>query len=180
MNRAALILITILAACTMSLQAFAAPQFYITVQGAKQGAFKGESTRHQHKRQMEGLAYSHEMQTPTNAATGRATGRLRHGAVTITKALGAASPQLMQALVTNETLKSVRFQFVRLANTGKEQVYVTIRLRNARVTQIRYDAGSAQAQAARKDLEHVSFTYDRIEVTSHTGKTTATASRRAR
>ena len=79
-------------------------EFYVTVDGTKQGRFKGESKREQHAHKLAGLSFSYEVSSPRDASTGQATGKRRHGPVTFTKAWGAATPQLFEALVTNEVL----------------------------------------------------------------------------
>lgn len=52
------------------------------------------------------------------------------------KAWGPSTPQFFQALCTNETLKSVLFEFVKTAPDGEEYVYHTVRLVDAAVVEI--------------------------------------------
>ena len=87
-------------------------EFYVSIEGTKQGKFKGESTREAHRDKIPALAFSYEVTSPRDVATGQASGRRQHGPVTFVKAWGAASPQLFQALTTNEVLKTVLFEFV--------------------------------------------------------------------
>ncbi len=156
-------------------------EFYVTIEGTKQGKFKGESIRDKHKDKLAGIAYRHEIKSPRDVATGQASGKRQHGPISFTKEWGASTPQIFQALVTNEVLKSVLFEFVHTTPEGDEEVYHTIRLSSATVSNVKYSTGAAESAGTAKttvtydthELEDVSFTYQRIEVESKTGKTTA-------
>ena len=66
----------------------------------------------------------------------------------------AATPQLFQALVTNEVLRSVLFEFVRSGEDGTEQIFQTIRLTNVGVAAIKqYVVPEPTAAAAPRELE---------------------------
>ncbi|HYQ43725.1 MAG TPA: type VI secretion system tube protein TssD [Polyangiaceae bacterium] len=158
-----------------------AHEFYVTITGTKQGAFKGESIREKHSSKLSGLSYSHSIQSPRDVATGQASGKRQHGAVQITKEWGAATPQIFQALVSNEVLKDVLFEFVQTTPDGMEQVYYTVKLINATVSAVSYTTGGGESAESAKttathdthELEKVSFTYQRIEVEHKAGKTSA-------
>ena len=85
---------------------------------------------------------------------------------------GAASPQIFQALVENEVLRTVLVEFVRTNEEGAEEIYQTIKLSNAFVTEIR-QYSSVSDKGIGKDLEDISFTFSRIEMSNLPGKTTA-------
>lgn len=107
-------------------------QAYLSIKGNKQGQFKGEGTQDKRKdKWIEVLAFQMGVKAPYDVGTGLGSGKRRHQPVTITKEWGAASPQLWQALTSNETLQSVEIQFTRTSGTGAEQVYETIKLTNA-------------------------------------------------
>lgn len=157
-------------------------EFYVTIEGTKQGKFKGESPREKHTAKIAGLSYSHEIKSPRDVATGQASGKRQHGAIVFSKEWGPSSPQLFQALVTNEVLKSVLFEFFHTTPEGMEEVYHTIKLTNATVSNIKYTTGKGESAGSAKttttfdthELEEVSLTYQKIEVESKTGKTMAT------
>lgn len=90
---------------------------------------------------------------------------------------GAASPQLFQALTTNEVLKTVLFEFVATNSNGEEEVVDTIKLTNATVSRMRrhLDADPEQPSAVhdRHALDEVSLTYTKIELENLPGKTMA-------
>lgn len=162
-------------------EALMAYEFYVTIEGIKQGAFKGESPREAHSNKIAGLAYRHEVKSPRDVATGLASGKRQHGPITITKEWGAASPQLFQALCTNEVLSTVLFEFIHTTRTGEEEVYHTITLEDATVSSIRFTTGSGESADSAKtsatydthELEEVSFTYRRITIESVTGQTSS-------
>lgn len=156
-------------------------EFYVTVEGTRQGAFKGESVRENHAAKIAGLSYRHEITSPRDIATGQASGKRQHGPVTIMKEWGAASPQLFQALVTNEVLKSVLIEFFHTTPEGAEECYHTVKLVNATVSKIAQSTGSGESAGSAKtaashdthELEEISFTYQRIEVENIPGQTSA-------
>lgn len=156
-------------------------EFYVSIEGTKQGKFKGESPRDAHKAKLAGLAYSHEIKSPRDIATGQASGKRQHGPIVFSKEWGASSPQIFQALVTNEVLKSVLFEFFHTTPEGVEEVYHTIKLTNATISNVRYMTGKGEsAQSAKHgasydthELEEVSLTYQKIDMESKTGKTMA-------
>lgn len=156
-------------------------EFYVTIEGKTQGALKGESPRAAHSAKIAGLSYDHSIVSPRDIATGQPSGKRQHGPITITKEWGPASPQLFQALCTNELLTSVLFEFYKTTPEGVEEVYHKIKLTEATVSKIHYttgtgeSAGSAKTQASydTHELEEVSFTYQKIEVESTIGSTMA-------
>jgi type VI secretion system secreted protein Hcp len=153
-------------------------EFYVTVDGTKQGRFKGESKREQHAHKLAGLSFSYEVSSPRDASTGQATGKRRHGPVTFTKAWGAATPQLFQALVTNEVLRSVLFEFVRSGEDGTEQIFQTIRLTNVGVAAIKqYVVPEPSAAAAPRELEDISLAFQIIDIEHKLGGTIASDDR---
>jgi type VI secretion system Hcp family effector len=56
--------------------------------------------------------------------------------IQISKQWGAASPQILQALATNEVLNPVIVEFTRTTPDGKEQVYQRVTLTNALVVDV--------------------------------------------
>ena len=164
-------------------KAHAAYEFYVSIKGDKQGQFKGEGSRAKGQQGwIPAIGFSFEVRSPRDAATGQASGKRTYLPITITKEWGAASPQVFQALVTNEVLPSVVLEFMRTNPNGEEEVYHRIRLTGAVISSIKQYAGSqvSGADAAKHsaatdthELEDVSFTFQRIEIENVPGKTTA-------
>ena len=150
-------------------------EFYVTIEGTKQGAFKGESIRDAHKDKLEGLALSWDVQSPRDVATGQASGKRQHGPVTFTKEWGTASPQIFSALVTNEVMTSVLFEFIRTTPEGVEEVHFTIKLINATISKVHsyIEMTKHEASSDVHELQDVSFTYQRVELESKLGQTMA-------
>lgn len=156
-------------------------EFYATIEGTRQGKFKGESVREKHKDKVACISYGHEITSPRDVATGLASGKRQHGPITITKEWGAASPQFFQALVTNEVLKSVLFEFIHTTPDGEEEIYYTVSLTNATVSRVKQMTGAGESSSSAKtrasydthELEEVSFTYQRIEVEHKIAKVAA-------
>jgi type VI secretion system secreted protein Hcp len=149
--------------------------FYVTIKGTAQGTFKGQGTG-RNADKIPGVAFSYGVETPIDDMTGLPTGKRQHKPVVITKEWGAASPQLYQATVTNEVLKSVLCEFVNVNPAGVEQLAFTIELTNATV--VEFD-GSVQFGEAggpvvdTRELETISFVFQKITITSVAGDTTA-------
>jgi type VI secretion system secreted protein Hcp len=160
-----------------------APEFYVTVEGTKQGRFAGETAREAHQGKLAGIAFHYGVESPRDAASGMASGRRTHHPVVLTKEWGASTPQFFTALCTNEALKSVLFEFVSTNPNGEEYVFHTVKLTNANVSEIEQyvDEGSGPADSHEpRALERISLVFQRIEIENKDGKTTAADDARQR
>ncbi|HMF65264.1 MAG TPA: type VI secretion system tube protein TssD [Edaphobacter sp.] len=156
-----------------------ATQFYATVTGAKQGAFKGETTQKGREGKILGVAFSYGVLSPhaVSSGAGQATGKRQHQPVVFTKEWGASSPQFYQAAFTNETLTSVLFEFIVTNRDGTQQVDHTIKLTNASIIAVRQtlpDSQPAGSLVDPRELQEISFTFQKIEIVSLTGGTQTT------
>ena len=151
-----------------------APKFFVTIEG-RQTVFKGESRQKGHQDELEGLAFRYGLHLPYDPATGLVSGKRQQGTVTMTKAWGAASPQLFQALVRNETLKAVRFAFYRIDASGAEKVFQRITLEPAVVVSInqRVEPNYDPATANYPELEEIAFVFHTITIENIPGSTIA-------
>ena len=152
-----------------------AHKFYVSIQGTTQGTFKGQGSGPD-KNKIPGVSFSYGVETPINETTGLASGKRQHKPVMITKEWGAASPQLYQACVNNEVLKSVLCEFVDVSPAGVEQLAFTIELTNATI--VEFDGSVHFGEAGgpvldTRELERLSFVFQKITITSVTGDTTA-------
>src|SRR5262245_15279880 len=102
-----------------------AVQAYVKIKGAKQGQFKGESVQKPGPQSgaIPLLRFNSTATAPRDSSTGIASGKRQWQPIRLTKQWGAASPQLVQALSTNEQLSSVVFEFYRPDPSGKEQLH---------------------------------------------------------
>jgi type VI secretion system secreted protein Hcp len=160
-------------------------EFYVSIKGMKLGQFKGESVKGNRKdKWISGLGFEYEIKSPRDAATGQPSGRRQHSPITIVKEWGAATPQIFTALVANEVLSQVVFEFVKTNKSGEEYVFHKITLTDGAVSQIKqFTGGDASTEGAtsakhtaagkRLEMEAVSFTFHKIEVENLDGKTSA-------
>ncbi len=158
-----------LAARSVANPASAAVNVRITlaVTGAKQGAFKGDDFNN--AKNATGLinvvAYSAELTSPRDPATGQATGKRIWKPVVVTHLLGGSSPQFMAAAATNETLKTVVINFYHSDNRGREVNYYRVTLTNANLTDVRQYSSGGDV------LEDDSFAFQKIEHQDFIAKT---------
>jgi len=150
--------------------------FYVVIKGAHQGAFKGELSGANHRDQIAGLRFSMQVSAAREASSGQATGKRQYSNVLFTKEWGAASPQILAAMTSNEVLQSVDFEFVRTNPLGQESVFETVKLTQASITSVRRYLGvpGDGDPVDPRPLEDISLTFRKIEVTSTEGKLTFT------
>lgn len=151
-----------------------ASEFYVTIEGTQQGQLKGESIRDAHRDKMAGLSFRYAVGSPREAATGQASGKRQHQPISFVKEWGPASPQLFTAALTNESLKSVLFEFMKTdERSGEEVVFHTIKLTNAFVTTIEQYIDPGTESHDTVALEKVSLSFQRIEIANLAGNTSA-------
>jgi type VI secretion system secreted protein Hcp len=144
--------------------------FYVTIEGSRTGPFQGESTKRGQEGKLEGLAFRYGVDVPRDAS-GLPTGRRQHEPVIMTKQWGAASPQIFQALVTNEVLERVLFEFYRSSRAGAEELFHTILLTGATVAGIEQHVEPTfePDHMRTPELEEISFTFGRIQIENRAG-----------
>ncbi len=135
------------------------------ITGQKTGVFKGDSAQKGHTDQIVLSAYLFQVSAPRDPATGLPTGRRVYQPLTVTKQLNQSSPQILNALVTNENLRSVVINFYQTTRMGTEINYYRVTLTNANFSADRqFTSGSTVS-------EEVSFVFQKIEQQSITGGT---------
>ena len=141
---------------------------FVVIEGTKQGKFKGEA-REPHAHQLAALEFEYEVKSPRDIASGQASGKRQHRPIVITKEWGPATPQLFQACVTNEVLKSVVLDCYGSSEEQTDELVHTVKLTNATVSRVdhRYDS-------QRGHFEKVELTFQKIELSSTISKLTAT------
>ena len=138
----------------------------ISVKGAKQGQFKGESLSRDSKDFWIPVgAFTMGLKSPRDVASGLATGKVQFAPITITKNWGPASPQGLSACATNETLTTVVAEFVRTNATGEEFVSQRVTLTDAAISEVRRLAGNPG------DTEEWSLVFRKIKVEDKDGDT---------
>jgi type VI secretion system secreted protein Hcp len=141
--------------------AIAANNVFMSVIGTR-GPMQGDAKSPHGSEWMPVLEFDESVIAPRDAATGQATGKRQHQPVKIVKQVDAASPQLQKAATTGEHLKEVVFQLYR-NNSGKEELYETVRLTDAIVSSFQNRGGSTAHSG--HPTEEISFEYAKIEIT---------------
>ncbi len=128
-------------------------ELFVTIKGDRQGLFKGESMQKNFVNTIPAFNFTFELSTT-------ATGKRQFAPITITKNIGAASPQIIQAIVTNERLM-VLFQFYQLNLRGALVLHHTVKLTNAFITNFK----QYFPQQNGPEFEDISFSYQKLEYT---------------
>jgi type VI secretion system secreted protein Hcp len=147
--------------------------FTVDIVGAVQKQFKFDTPA---KRATEGLKFAFQMGKPTDAATGMSSGKRQYSPITITKAWGPSSVQMYQAFVNNETLSTVTFDFYSDLQ-GKFVVTQKIKLTNATISSIKRHIAVSMDNAPPdpRELEDITFTFQKIEFSDASGAVTTDA-----
>lgn len=116
-------------------------------------------------------AYASAVRSPRDAGSGGGGGRAQHQPLTISKDVGAATPQLAQAACSGEVLKSVLCEFIQVVDGGAEEVAFAVRLHDATISghRLRLPEGDGLRALA----EELDLTYRRIEWEHRQAKTMA-------
>jgi type VI secretion system Hcp family effector len=151
----------------------------MTVEGDRQGKFKGESTtqRERNADKIEVYGITMEVGTGSDAGSVLASRRRQFQPLLVKKPTGAASPQFFQALVSNETLRRVVIEFRGYDANGQEMIIYTITLESVRVSNFKQVAdipvnGKSQSQGNFL-FDEIKLSYQKITIESNTGKTMA-------
>lgn len=149
---------------------------YITIQGTKQGQFKGSTTLKGRQGQIECLGFTYAINSPHDASSGQVSGKRQQSPFVIVKHFDGASPELLQAAYTNEVLKTVTIEFTHGAGNGKNDVYQSIRLTNVTISKVSQYGGTTSPDKLipnNNPYEEISFVFQKIEVSNVESKTTA-------
>ncbi len=134
---------------------------YMTLQGQKQGEIKGGVTQKGRAGWIALLGFAYGIETPFDAASGLPSGKRQHKPVVIRKEIDEASPKLFEAMVTNETLTSVKIEFWR-PYPEIVSPYFFVLLTNAQITGVALTPSDGEDA---HEIEQIQFVYQRIEVT---------------
>ena len=164
-----------LACMAIAASAARAETIFMSVTAQAQGVLRGDAGKAAPEGKMSALRFRYEVLTAVDTATGMATGKRQHKPVVITKLWSAASPQLFQALVNNENLPEVVIDFVATDANGIVVLTHRVRLVNAKVVDIAHstEVPSGTLKVLPRQIEDVSFTFQRIELEDTAGKIAA-------
>jgi len=119
---------------------------YITMEGAKTGQFRGNSISEGNEGKIECIGFRYSLTVPHDVESGKSSGKRQHSPVVIVKNIDYSSPQLLQAAITNEVLKSVVIEFYKRSSSGASTAYYRITLTNASVSLITQYGGTASSE----------------------------------
>jgi type VI secretion system secreted protein Hcp len=148
---------------------------YLDLEGQTQGKINGSTTQAGRENTIEVIAFSHEVVSPRDAASGLPTGKRQHKPITITKQVDKSSPLLMNALVNNENIPKWKLMFWTPSPSGQEVQHYTLELVNASIAGIRGEMlnNKYPENMPHKEREHVAFCYQKIIWTWTDGGVTA-------
>lgn len=144
---------------------------YMKVEGKTQGEIKGDCPQGGDKKdKITVYALEHLVEIPKDTHTGLPTGQRIHHPLSITKHLDQASPKLYKACCTGEQC-TVTIDHYRIAATGLEEKYYTIKMEDAIVVSMnKYTPLTfLPDNKPYHDMETVSFTYSKITWTYNDG-----------
>jgi type VI secretion system secreted protein Hcp len=155
-----------LAASVLAQSSAANSTLFMSLTGQKTGVIAGEVTQKGREGQHALLAYSHEIVSPRDAATGLPTGRRQHQPFRVIKLINRASPVLLNVLANAELLTTVTIDIWSPSATGTEVKVLTYTLTNASLVSIRpwMPNKSDAAAASYPPAEELAFTYQKITV----------------
>lgn len=154
---------------------------YLSLKGQQSGQIKGNVNQKGREDQILIHAVHHDITSPRDSASGLPTGKRMHKPFVITKEIDRASPLLYNMLATNENITEFELRFWSLDSRaglgviGKEYQYYTVKLINARISDISLDMLNNMTEAGSRmpAMEQVAFTYEKIEWTWTDGNVTS-------
>lgn len=139
----------------------------LRLKGIKQGEIKGSANQPGLTGVILVLGFEHGLQSPRDPGSGLPTGRRQHQQVLIQKEVDRSTPQLLQALVTNEVMQEWELCFWQSMTAERLQEVYSVRLFGAQIL-----SSSSVLQEGRL-LERVSFGYRTIQWTYTSGNIVA-------
>lgn len=139
-------------------------EIHLKMQGNQQGVFKGESSSKAHSDEIEVAAFSWGMsRLQAGAQSSTKVGRPSIQAVTITKYVDSASIQIMNALLTNETIKTAVISWSKSSGANTTDDFFTVKLTNAAVVSVQVSADSEHGGEG-MGSEVVTLSFQRFDV----------------
>ena len=138
---------------------------YLKAKGQKSGDLHGSVTQKGRENSIMVIAWSHEIISPRDPATGLPTGKRMHKPFIIVKEVDKATPLLYNVLVNNENVTTWEMQCWRPSATGAEVQFYTVKLVNANIASIhaRMENNKHPDLMKYAEYEEIAFTYQKIE-----------------
>ncbi len=170
------ILMIVFAVALMAQPSVAALNAYLWLRGETQGDIRGSVAQPGRENSIMVIAFSHELVSPRDAASGRPTGKRQHKPIKITKEIDRSTPLLMNALTSGENLNG-RLEFWQPSPSGTEVQFYSIELINAQIVSIKQEMlnNKYPENMQHKEREHIAFTYETVVKTIEDGAISAEA-----
>lgn len=137
-------------------EAHAALNAYLKLKGQKAGEIKGSVAQKGREGGIKVISVQHEIVSPRDAASGLPTGKRQHKPFVVTVEIDRSTPQLMNAIATNETFASFALD---VAGPGGGASLYKVSLKNASIASFEFVTVNDTA------VLKLSFTYQKIEWT---------------
>ena len=131
---------------------------YLAARGQKQGDIKGGATEKGREGSIPLISVAYDVERSFDPGSGQPTGKRVHKPISVVKVIDRATPTLLQALVSNEILTSVKIEFW-WPFPEAVSPYFIISLTNALVVGITLNPSGDDAS---HEYEQVQFTYQKI------------------
>jgi type VI secretion system secreted protein Hcp len=166
-----------------------AQPMYVKVTGATQGniskgAFTADSVgniyQDGHEDELFCQSLDVDITIPRDPQSGQVSGQRVHEPAKLIKYVDKASPMLLQAIAAGEMLQ-IEADFYRTSTAGKQEKYYTIKFTDAILVGYKQHTPVAldPESGPYRDMEHLAFTYRKIEVTHAIGGTSGSDDWRA-
>ncbi|MEP6676232.1 MAG: type VI secretion system tube protein TssD [Ferruginibacter sp.] len=143
---------------------------FMSVEGVHQGKFRGETSYAGQSGKSELTDFNLETDLPIDVSSGLATGKHINKPIIVTKLFGPASLQLYQALLTNESLITVTFEFYASDNNGINKLVNSIKLTDAHLISFKQNSVLNDVELLKKGMtEELKFSYQKIEMKDAAG-----------
>ncbi|KAF3921487.1 hypothetical protein ABW21_db0207732 [Orbilia brochopaga] len=156
--------IALLASCLLPLTNALTVRYFIQITGQKQGNIL-KSTTNGFTSASPARGINLTIETPTDIASGHATGKRHYSPITVSRDIDDQSPLVIQALVTNENIKTIKVTVQQLQNTGTNLVTTvrTYTFTDAQIVKVDHSSGITDP------TETLTFTFRKWELTSTKG-----------
>ncbi len=161
-----------LAAGLIAAPAISAETGYLTIKGQKSGEIKGEVTNKGHEGTMEVVALGY-MTSVQTSSSGIAIGRRVMQPISFTLRWSKATPLLLAATTTSETLTQVKYQGWGPKADGTSVELHEIALTNARIVSLDLKDRNGDDNTV-DPLVTITLSYQKLEMTHMDGGITAT------
>lgn len=137
---------------------------YLKLVGNNQGEIKGDCKQTGREDKILVYAWSQEIEIPKDTHTGLPTGQRIHKPLVITKSMDLASPLLMQAVTSGESMKEFQLDLYRITDKGTEEHYYSIKLEGAIIvrSQLYTKETFLEENKPYHNMEEVHFSYRKI------------------